>query len=185
MDYLVVSGSMAPGIPAEIMADLSAIAKKSDAKLVVDTSGDALAKAVGATGVFLLKPNLGELAALTGRERFTPEEVPAAARDIIRKGGCSLMVVSMGADGALMVSAEEQFYAKAPAVEKKSTVGAGDSMVAGILFALASGWPLNDVLRYGVACGTAATINEGTALCRKTDADSLSHQIVVQPSIKR
>jgi 6-phosphofructokinase 2 len=179
MDYLVVSGSMAPGIPPAIIAELATIARKNSARLIVDTSGEALTKAMEA-GVFLLKPNLGELGIVTGRDRIAPDEIPDAARSIIQKGGCEMMAVSMGADGAMLVSAREQFRVKAPAVEKKSTVGAGDSMVAGMLLALTNDWPIQDVLRYGVACGTAATMNEGTELCRKEDADHLFQQISIE-----
>lgn len=179
MDYLVVSGSMAPGIPPTMITELAAIARKNSARLIADTSGEALAKAMEA-GIFLLKPNLGELSAVTGRERIAPGEIAGAARSIIQKGGCEMMAVSMGADGAMLVSAKEQFRVKAPAVEKKSTVGAGDSMVAGMLVALVNNWPMQDVLRYGAACGTAATMNEGTELCRKEDADHLFQQISIE-----
>ncbi|NCI45402.1 1-phosphofructokinase family hexose kinase [Sediminibacterium soli] len=176
MDFLVASGSLAPGVPPDSMGRLAAIARKANAKLVVDTSGDALAHAVQ-EGVFLLKPNLGELGKLIGREKIAAHEVADAALSVIQKGGCEIMVVSMGADGAALVTARDRFTVQAPQVEKKSTVGAGDSMVAGILAALTNGWPLQDVLRYGVACGAAAAMNEGTELCKKTDADRLFSQM--------
>ena len=83
----------------------------------------------------------------------------------------------MGADGAMLVTARDSFRIKTPKVERKSTVGAGDSMVAGIVFSLSNGKNLKNALAYGIACGTAATLNPGTELCKKDDADRLYMQI--------
>ena len=83
----------------------------------------------------------------------------------------------MGADGAMLVTSDETFRIKTPKVERKSTVGAGDSMVAGIVFSLANGNELKHVLQYGVACGTAATLNTGTELCNIEDVERLFAEI--------
>jgi 6-phosphofructokinase 2 len=99
--------------------------------------------------------------------------VKGIAKDIIANGKCEVMVVSMGAAGAMLVTAEIAEIFKPPVVESKSTVGAGDSMVAGIVFYLAQGKNLLHAVQYGVACGTAATLNAGTELCKKEDADRL------------
>ena len=83
------------------------------------------------------------------------------------------MAVSMGPDGALLVTATESHQVKPPAVEVHSTVGAGDSMVAGMLMGLAQDWSCKDILCYGVASGTSATMNHGTGLCKKPEVDRI------------
>lgn len=170
--FIVASGSLPPGVPEDIFARLAMIAKKKGAKFIADTSGEALKHAAD-QGVFLLKPNLGELSFLVNRDYLRPAEIAGAARQIIRNGNCEVVVVSMGADGAMLVTESIVKKLSPPPVKRKSTVGAGDSMVAGIVLALANGIILENAIRYGVACGTAATLNPGTELCRKKDADKL------------
>ena len=172
MEYIVASGSLAPGVPTDIYAQIAAIAKSKGAKLIVDTSGEAL-KAAADEGIFLLKPNLAELSSLAGREEINAELVDDVAREIIGKGNCEVVVVSLGPAGAMLVTANEIIQATPPAVKKRSTVGAGDSMVAGIVLSLSKGWELKDALRYGVATGTAATMNNGTELCKLKDVECL------------
>jgi 6-phosphofructokinase 2 len=139
---------------------------------VVDTSGPALQCAV-AEGVYLLKPNLSELSRLAGVAELDSESVARAAQGIIAQGKCEIVVVSLGANGACLVTREGVDYIAAPAVKKQSTVGAGDSLVAGMVFALSQGRPVREAARLGVACGTAATMNAGTELFRPADAQRL------------
>jgi 6-phosphofructokinase 2 len=87
-------------------------------------------------------------------------------------------VVSLADKGAMMVTKDATYFAKPPKVTVKSTVGAGDSMVAGIIFAIHQGMSLSDSLRFGVACGTAATLNPGTELCYKADAEALFPKVI-------
>ena len=101
------------------------------------------------------------------------DDVDDVARSIIAKGHCEIVVVSMGAGGAQMITATDVYRAVPPVVKRKSTVGAGDSMVAGMVWSITQNKSIQDAVRYGVACGTAATMNEGTALCLKKDADHL------------
>jgi 6-phosphofructokinase 2 len=143
-----------------------------NAKLVVDTSGDALLQAAK-EGVFLLKPNLGELSALAGKDEINAEQVDDLARDVINSGQCEMIIVSLGASGAMLVTKSEVLEVTPPVVKRKSTVGAGDSMVAGVVLSLARGRSLQEALEYGVACGTAATLNPGTELCRLEDVERL------------
>lgn len=172
IDFIVASGSLPPGVPDDFFARLAVIAQQLNAKLVVDTSGKALQEAVK-VGVFLIKPNLGELSNLYGKETLSQEEIPVAAKAVINEGGCEIMVVSMGAAGAMLVTKEAQYVVKPPPVTVKSTVGAGDSMVGAMVLALSEGFLPEDVLRYGVAAGTAATMNYGTELCKKEDTERL------------
>ena len=170
--FIVASGSLAPGVPDDVHAQIASIARRKGAKLIVDTSGPALQHAVN-EGLFMIKPNLHELSSLVGREEVVANEVDDVARELISKGQCELIIVSLGAAGAMAVTREEVFQMAPPVVKKKSTVGAGDSMVAGIVLSLSRGASVQEALRYGIACGTAATMNEGTELCRLEDVNRL------------
>ena len=159
-------------MPTDIYARVAWIAKKKKARLIVDTSGEALKHAVQ-EGVYLVKPNLGELTFLAGREVLQIESVDDVAREIISTGKCEVIVVSMGPIGAMVVTKDFALQIIPPTVKMKSTVGAGDSMVAGMVLSLEAKKPLIEAVQYGVACGTAATMNFGTQLCRKEDVDRL------------
>ena len=124
-------------------------------------------------GVYLVKPNLRELSILAGVESLALDDVDEAAMILIQKGKCEVVIVSMGPAGAMLVTAKGYRHIPAPTVERKSTVGAGDSMVAGMVWAIQEGKSLDEMAMMGVACGTAATMNEGTRLFRKEDAEKL------------
>jgi 6-phosphofructokinase 2 len=171
-ELLVVSGSISEGLSVDFYKQIAEIAKKTNIKVVVDTAGKALEKVLE-TGVYLIKPNVGELAKLVGVESLEMEEVNQAAKQIIAKGGAEIVVVSLGPQGAVLVTKDAYEYVSAPNVVKKSTVGAGDSMVGGMVWALSQNKTLKEVIRWGVACGSAATMNEGTQLFKKEDAQRL------------
>ncbi len=172
IEFLVCSGSLPPGVPEDIYAQLAAIAKRKGAKCIVDTSGRPLQLAMKA-GLYLIKPNIGELSAFAGKDFLNIDDARAIAMEIVVSGQCDVVVVSMGSSGAMLVTKDVVEIYTSPKVERKSTVGAGDSMVAGIIYSLSLNKKLTDAVRYGVACGTAATMNPGTELCRKEDADAL------------
>jgi 6-phosphofructokinase 2 len=171
-DYLVASGSLSEGLGDDFYEKVAAISRKIGSKLIIDTSGEPLKMAID-EGVYLLKPNVGELAKLVGAKSLEIDEVDEAAREIIAKGGCEIVVVSLGPQGAVLVTKDICEHIPAPPVQKKSTVGAGDSMVGGMVWALSEGKTLHEMLRWGVACGSAATMNEGTQLFKKADAERL------------
>jgi 6-phosphofructokinase 2 len=180
VSFIVASGSLSSGVPTDIFARIAAIARKKGARLIVDTSGEALKKAAQ-EGVYLLKPNLAELSSLVGKEEIHAELVDDVARQIIDKGQCEIVITSMGPAGALLVTKEEVLTISPPVVKRQSTVGAGDSMVAGIVWSLSKGWEVKEAVTYGVAAGTAATMNPGTELCHLHDVEKLfrlihSHQ---------
>ncbi len=170
--FIVASGSLNEGVGSNFYQKVAKIAKQSGAKLIVDTSGEALEKVLE-TGAYLIKPNVGELAKLIGVERLEMEEVNDAAKQIIAKGGAEIVVVSLGPQGAVLVTKDSYEFVPAPNVAKKSTVGAGDSMVGGMVWALSQNKSLKEIIRWGVACGSAATMNEGTQLFKGTDAQRL------------
>lgn len=171
-EFIVASGSLPPGVPLDIYAQLAVITKKKKTKLVVDTSGEALKHAAN-EGVYLMKPNLGELSSLIGVGRIDVEKIEEIGKQVIAKGHCEILVVSMGEGGAVLITKEETYRSAPPVVKRKSVVGAGDSMVAGIVLALSQGKNLEETIQFGVACGTAATMNPGTELCKKEDAEHL------------
>lgn len=165
---IIASGSLPPGVPDDFFARLAVISKKQGIKLIVDTSGKPLHLAAQ-EGVYLLKPNLSELCSLVNKEYLQMSEVDEAAKQVIRNGHCEVMVVSMGPAGAMLVTKDMHEKIPAPTVKKLSTVGAGDSMVGGMAWMLEQGEPLLEMVRFGVACGTAATMNAGTQLFRTED----------------
>lgn len=171
-EYIIASGSLPPGMPTDIFGWIADIARKMNAKLVVDTSGEALKKAVD-KGVFLLKPNLGELSSLVGKDEVSHESVDEIAKEIISRNCCQAIMVSLGSAGARLITKDEVIQVIPPVVKRLSTVGAGDSMVAGVILSLSRGMDLKEALKYGVACGTAATLNPGTELCKLEDVEKL------------
>lgn len=175
-DWLVASGSLPPGLPETYYEKVAAFAKEISARLILDTSGPALVAAAD-EGLYLLKPNLAELSALAGVKELEMNQVDDAALDIIRQGKCELVVVSLGPQGALLVTRDGFEHIPAPTVKKKSTVGAGDSMVAGMVWALSAGKSPLEMARVGVACGTAATMNPGTELFHAEDVWRLKQWI--------
>ena len=176
-EYIVASGSLPPGVPTDIFARVARIANKKNSKLVIDTSGEALQQALHEK-IYMIKPNTGELSMLVGKEELTLQEIADAAREIIIQTGCGMIVVSMGAAGAMMITAKDIYKVTAPPVKRRSTVGAGDSMVAGIVYSLSKNKTLKEAMYYGVACGTAATINPGTQLCKLNDVNKIYEEII-------
>lgn len=170
IEYLVCSGSMPADVPFSFIGEIAEIANSKKMKLIVDTSGEALKTALQ-KGVYMLKPNLTELGFLAGKEHLDSSEIEDTAEQIINSGKCDLLVVSLGPSGALLVTKNEKKKFSAPIVKKISTVGAGDSMVAGTVWMLQKGETLENAVQFGIACGTAATINKGTRLFKKEDAE--------------
>lgn len=170
--FLILSGSLPPGVPEDFPAEIALIAKNKGIKFIVDTSGTPLKKALE-KGVFLIKPNLTELGTLVGKDWLDLSEIEEAAAQVLNNSKCEAIVASMGPAGALVITRQGKKQVNAPAVKKLSTVGAGDSMVAGIAWKLEAGESIENAVRFGVACGTAATMNKGTQLFKKEDVDRL------------
>jgi len=171
-EIVVISGSLPPGIEPAFIGTLVRELKEKGAKVIADTSGEALTEVLK-EGVYLLKPNLGELSTLTGMKDLDNESADEAAKQLIDEGKAEIVVVSLGPQGAYLVSKDESIHVPAPSVKKLSTVGAGDSMVAGMVAILAQGGSHKDMARMGVACGSAATMSTGTGLFTKENAERL------------
>jgi 6-phosphofructokinase 2 len=170
-EYLVASGSLPPGVPADCYAAVGALARRHGVRFVLDTSGPALA-AAGAD-IYLLKTSLREFEELTGHRLPTVVDEDRAAREVITGGRAQILVVSLGERGALLATATDMHRLAAIKVEAVGSVGAGDSMVAGMVLSLARGWTLIEAVKFGMAAGAAALLRPGTELCRREDTERL------------
>jgi 6-phosphofructokinase 2 len=171
-DYVVVSGSLPRGLPDTAYGGVVDIAAAKGARVVLDTSGNALKATLG-KGVFLVKPNRSELEYLAGRPLPQTGQLIAAAQTLIANNAAEIVAITLGEHGALIVSQNEAWHALAPPVTANSAVGAGDSFVGAVTLALARGHPLDLVLAYGVAAGTAAVLSPGAELSRAADVERL------------
>ena len=176
-DYLVISGSIPEGVADDIYANISKIAKSKGAKVIVDVSGPPLKKAIQ-EGVYLIKPNMGEFQQLIGRELKKEEEIKKEAQGLVKNKCCQAVVISLGAGGALFVTGKTTKFMRPPTVPIKSKVGAGDSMVGGIVLSLAEGNSLEKSVLYGIAAGSSAVMTPGTELCTKEDTDRLFEKLL-------
>lgn len=174
--WLVLSGSLPPGLPADYYARV-ARAAAADARIILDTSGEALRCGLEGGGLFLVKPNLRELSQLAGEPLEGERAIEAAARRIVSAGQARWVAVSLGRVGAVLVGEAGCTFVRAPLVPLVSKVGAGDSMVAGMVLALSRGLDPTVAIRHSVAAGAAAAMTPGTELCRREDAERLLEQM--------
>jgi 6-phosphofructokinase 2 len=173
--FLVISGGLAPGVPDNFYARLAALAKQNGVRVVLDTSGPALAEALK-VGVYLFKPSLRELRDLTGLTLPDEDTQIAAAQQLIQSGQAEIVAVSLGAEGAMVVSATEHWCARSVKVDVQTTIGAGDSFVGGMVWSLGRGDTLLKAFQYGMASGAAALLTPGTSLCQADDVHRLLPQ---------
>ncbi|WP_029592633.1 6-phosphofructokinase II [Franconibacter pulveris] len=170
---LVISGSLPPGVNVAKLCDLIKAAQRQNIRCILDSSGDALAAALEIGDIELVKPNQKELGALVKRDLTQPDDVRQAAMELVRRGKARRVVVSLGPQGALAVDEQDCVQVVPPPVKSQSTVGAGDSMVGAMTLKLAEGASLLDMVRYGVAAGSAATLHQGTQLCSRENTDKI------------
>lgn len=176
-DFLVISGSLPPGVPLDFYARIAKKGKESGIKVVVDASGEALKLALQ-EGVYLVKPNIREFKELLGSDVQDESQIEFEATKMIERGWCEVLVISLGAAGALMVSRNTVEYIRPPTVQVVSKVGAGDSMLAGIVLSLSRGITLRNSILFGIAAGSAAVMTPGTELCRRDDTERLYKKIL-------
>jgi 6-phosphofructokinase 2 len=173
--YLVASGSLPPGVPDDFFARVARVARRTGTRFVLDTGGDPLRLALE-EGVHLVKPNLREMCELAGKELEDEAHQAEAALQIARRGKAEAVVLSLGPSGAVVVTADGTERLWAPSVRVRSRVGAGDSMLGGLVLALSRGMGLRAAVRYGIAAGAAATLKPGTQLCSREDTERLFQQ---------
>ena len=176
--FVVASGSVPPGVPEDFFARVARQAKQLGAQCVIDTSGSALKTAL-IEGVALIKPNLVELSDLVGAPLDTEDARVAACRKLITDGRVEAVALTLGEQGALLVTADKVYRAQPMSIEPVSTVGAGDSFLGGLVAALAANNPLQHAFRVAVAAGSAAVLSPGTELCRKDVVQRLLPEVKV------
>ncbi len=171
-DYLVLSGSLAPGLPSDAYRQIARDVKPRGTRVVVDTSGAAL-HWVLEEGVHLVTPNRRELEHLLGRRASDAREEEALAADLVESGRAEMVAVTLGPRGALLVTGDRCLRLPAPEVATVSTVGAGDSFTAAMTLGLARGWPPERAFAYGIAAGAATATTPGTELCHRAEVERL------------
>ena len=182
--YWVVSGSLPPDAPQNFYADIAQLAQKHHKKLVLDASGPALMAAMRA-GVYMVKPSLREMEEAVGRPLPSMPQRLAAAREWLGLGGCEVVALSLGPEGALLVTAQGSWHAPGLAVPVRSTIGAGDTFVGAFVATLNQRHPdtsattLCLALRHAMAASAAALASLGTALCQAVDVANLLDAVQV------
>ncbi|MDF2443553.1 MAG: 1-phosphofructokinase [Subtercola sp.] len=179
-EWLVGSGSLPPGIPDHFYSDLAELAAGFGVPFAVDTSGDALDVTARSGTATLLKPNLEELEELSGRRLTTVGDVVEAARRFLTLAG-SAMLVSLDADGALLVSENDFWWAGSEPVTPVSTVGAGDSALAGYLSVTDGTFPAR--LSAAVAWGAAAVQLPGSQAPSPADIHPETVRLIHTPPL--
>jgi 6-phosphofructokinase 2 len=179
-DYLVISGSMPVDLAADFLAQVLHCAQLRGARCILDSAAPTLRQGLDVGGLWLIKPNLRELSALLGVPLGDPRELAELARGLLGAGRCEALLVSLGAQGALLVCADGDTWIEAPVVPKRSSVGAGDSLLGAMLLKLAAGASWLEAAQYGVAAGSAAIMAEGTQLCAQGDTERLFAQLQAQ-----
>jgi 1-phosphofructokinase family hexose kinase len=174
-DWWVLAGSLPPGIANDFYARIVKVLNKHRAQAVLDTSGESL-KLGSAEKPYLVKPNKEEAHALTGLPMGTPSEIAVAAAEI-RRIGAQNVVVSMGKAGALLHTAEGTWLTHSPKIKEKNPIGAGDSMVGGLVWALTQGIALKEALGWGVASGAATASLPGTEVGSRPLIEELFSQV--------
>ena len=175
--FVVFSGSVPPGMANTIYHDLAALLP-SDCKLAIDADGALLLNGLAARP-YLIKPNIHELENALGSVLTTAEDIKSASRQIIEKYQVSYVLVSMGGDGSILVTANTAMHAAALKVNVRNTVGAGDTMLAGFIHSLAIGRSDRQALAYATACGALAVSKAGTETIGPQEVDNLVNQVQI------
>ncbi len=174
LTWLAMGGSLPPGAPADIFKRLVELAHESGVKALVDADGDAMKLAMAARPDFI-KPNENEASRLLGRELSGRNDALEAAMQLYQHlgGGDKIAIISRGAGGAVMASGEGEFDGITPSVEMRSTIGCGDSMLGGMLWAVEVGKPLQEAFQWGLAAGAATASTDGTEIARRPVVERL------------
>jgi len=175
----VISGSQPPGVPVDFPASLARA--MPGLQVVLDTSGPALVQAVNhpISGLAILRMDGDEAESLAGHPLVTRSDTADFAAALVARGVAQTVVVARGADGSVLVDKDRRIFAKAAKVKVKSTVGAGDSFVAGLVLSLARGDRPEAALALGAAAASAAVTSDATQLCKGADVLRLLPQCVI------
>jgi 6-phosphofructokinase 2 len=170
-DWIVASGSLEPGMPADIYATMARLARRRGIRFAVDSSGASLRAALDG-GVDFVKPSIGELEAYARRTLTAPADRDAEAMRLVQSGHAKMVAVSLGEDGALLATEAGVIRMPAIPVPFGSAVGAGDCFVAGMIWALSRGLAPEDALGWAIAAGSACVARSGTARVRREDVET-------------
>lgn len=172
-----IAGSLPQGVPPDALAALIRLLDEAGCRTVVDCSGAALASAVAARP-YAIKVNASELGATLG---CTIGDIDSAVQALkeLRRGGIALAVVSLGAQGAVAAAEQGIYWACPPALKIVSTIGSGDSLLAGLATGLLRGVHVAEALRLGVACGSADALTIGGGLLHLADVERIAQAIRV------
>lgn len=181
--FVIASGSLPAGVPDDFYGRL-AQACGTHSKVIVDTSGRFLKRALE-HGIYLIKPNLHEFQDLAGITASDDVSLIDAGRRLIGRGRVEVIALSMGPDGALLITRDLALRANGLPIEPVSVSGAGDSFLAAMVWSLSSNGDLETALRYGIAGGSAALLSPGTDLCRPADMHRLVADVMVRPIISQ
>jgi 6-phosphofructokinase 2 len=167
-EYVVATGSLPPGVPADFYARLARMVRRQGGRLILDTSGPPLRKALEA-GVYLVKPNHIEFRDMSSTRRSDWQSMARVGRRLQERGKAEMMIVTRGAMGALAILPEGAWRLQSPKGKVVSMVGAGDSLIGAAVLAIARGKPLLDACRLGVAAASAAVATPGTELAGRAE----------------
>jgi 6-phosphofructokinase 2 len=176
--FLVISGGIAPGVPVDFYARLTRLANQHGVPVILDANGPALHAALQ-EGVFLFKPSLRELGELVGHDLPDTSSWVAACHALIDQKKAQVIALSLGEQGAIVISKDQGWRAEALDVDVQTTIGAGDSFVGGMVWALHKDHDLLHAFQYGMAASAAALLEKGTPLCQASDVHRLLPHVVV------
>lgn len=177
--FVALGGSLPPGVPADIYATLGAIASRHGAKVVLDADGEPLVQGLKASP-YLIKPNENEAERLLGRAIDTLDDAATAAREL-HEGGVPIVIVSIGEKGAAVACAEGCWVAIPPKVRTVSTIGSGDSMIAGVLSVLVRDGTVEEAIGWGTAAGAATAMTDGSDIGTAEQIRALLREVKVEP----
>lgn len=176
-DFWVASGSLPPGVPEDFYARVAKKAGENGVKFVLDTSGKAYT-GILQEGAYLLKPNINELQDIVGQKARNEQDQKELLLQVLENYPIEVIVLSLGSKGALLATRGKVRHFPAPAVVPISSIGAGDSMVAGMVYSLSRGEQIETAILYGLACGSATIKSPGTELLQKEDVEPLYQSLL-------
>ncbi|MGA7677218.1 MAG: 1-phosphofructokinase [Dehalococcoidia bacterium] len=177
-DFLVLAGSVPPGVPADIYRQLIEKAKENGIKTVLDSDNKWLKEGIKAKPN-VIKPNVHEAEELLEIQLRDEVSIIEAVKALVSKG-IEVAAISRGKDGLIVATKEKVLKVTSPQVEVRSTVGAGDSAIAGLVLKLSQGHRIEKASQWAAAAGTATTLTPGTELCRREDVERLLPQVKVE-----
>lgn len=176
--FVALGGSLPPGVPADIYATLGEVASRHGARVVLDADGEPLVQGLKASP-YLIKPNENEAERLLGGAIDTLDDAARAAQELHDRG-VPAVIVSIGEKGAAIACAEGCWVAVPPRVRAVSTIGSGDSMIAGVLSVLVRGGTIEEAIRWGTAAGAATAMTDGSDIGTAEQIHELLPQVEVR-----